>query len=111
MRLTGERILPETSLSRSRQYYVFIHRLRPPVSPQLGTKASGTPDANLPSTKIQTRVMHKGASASADEMTPSQSPEAIRLRSSKDLPDHHFFYLELDGVEDWDLAWFAVPSS
>ena len=105
---TGEKFLPETSLLASQQRYVSIRRLRPPVSPQSGTQKSGSLDGPPPISPNQARIIHKVVPTVVGERTPSEFEEAVLLRSSKHIPDHHFIYLEMDGIEEWDLAWFAA---
>ena len=58
--------------------------------------------------RSQTNFLHKSVSALADDKTLSETQEAMVLRSSNDVPDHHFFSLEMVGIEDWDLARFSV---
>ena len=54
----------------------------------------------------QARIIHKIVPAAVEEDTLSESQDFFLLRSSKHIPDHHFFNPGLGGIEEWDLAWF-----
>ena len=55
----------------------------------------------------QSRIIHKVVPAVFGEKTPSEFQEGILLCSSKHIPDHHFICPEMDGIQEWDLAWFV----
>ncbi|KAF8588870.1 AAA-domain-containing protein [Ramaria rubella] len=112
-RFTGENPPPSTT-SVASSHFVTICLLHPPVSPQMGSKTPVSPDAPTYSPATQTRIMHKGTTTfeSAQDTLESTSEfqQAITLRWSKHIPDHHLFCLGIDGMSDWDLACVQLLS-
>ncbi|KAF8531614.1 P-loop containing nucleoside triphosphate hydrolase protein [Gautieria morchelliformis] len=108
VQLTGETHLRETSLSGSHQHYASIRKLRPHVSPLSVTNGWGSADWKPPPPRTRKRTMHKTWSSWDLPEEEKKLQEAVLLRSSEDIPDHHFLCLDMEGIEDWDLVWFAL---